>query len=256
MLLYSCRLLCFLPGPLSLSYALRSYTVNPLILLLSLSLLPSSTLLHSPVVLIGDSGVGKSNLLMRFTKNEFNSDSKATIGVEFGQRSITIDDKVIKAQLWDTAGQERYRAITSSYYRGSVGALLVYDITKPQTFINVERWLDELMEHADNDIVIMLVGNKSDLKHVRAVSTEEAISFAEEHGLFFLETSALDASNVEEAFVKIMEERYKIVSARQLEKGAAGDSAAPGGGAKINIASATGNKDTAGGKGSKSSNCC
>ncbi len=86
-----------------------------------------------------------------------------------------------------TAGQERYRAITSAYYRGAVGALLVYDITKPQSFVNSERWLKELREHADDDIVIMLVGNKSDLKHVRAVSTEEAISFAEENNLFFIE---------------------------------------------------------------------
>jgi Ras-related protein Rab-11A len=115
---------------------------------------------------------------MRFTKNEFHPDSKSTIGVEFATRSITFDKKVIKAQIWDTAGQERYRAITSAYYRGAVGALLVYDITKPQTFVNAERWLRELREHADDDIVIMLVGNKSDLKHVRAVGTEEAISFS------------------------------------------------------------------------------
>ena len=162
---------------------------------------------------------------MRFTTNEFNADSKSTIGVEFAARSITIDGKVVKAQIWDTgkrvggvnersindfflyfttilipllslltttttttpAGQERYRAITSAYYRGAVGALLVYDITKPQTFVNSERWLKELREHADDDIVIMLVGNKSDLKHVRAVGTEEAIGFAEENNLFFIE---------------------------------------------------------------------
>ncbi len=142
---------------------------------------------------------------MRFTKNEFNPDSKSTIGVEFATRSISFDKKVIKAQIWDTAGQERYRAITSAYYRGAVGALLVYDITKPQTFVNAERWLRELREHADDDIVIMLVGNKSDLKHVRAVGTEEAITFAEENGLFFIETSALDSSHVEEAFTRILE---------------------------------------------------
>lgn len=142
---------------------------------------------------------------MRFTKNEFNPDSKSTIGVEFATRSISFEKKVIKAQIWDTAGQERYRAITSAYYRGAVGALLVYDITKPQTFVNAERWLRELREHADDDIVIMLVGNKSDLKHVRAVGTEEAITFAEENGLFFIETSALDSSHVEEAFTRILE---------------------------------------------------
>lgn len=117
------------------------------------------------VVLIGDSGVGKSNLLSRFTRNEFNLESKSTIGVEFATRSIQVDGKTIKAQIWDTAGQERYRAITSAYYRGAVGALLVYDIAKHLTYENVERWLKELRDHADNNIVIMLVGNKSDLRH-------------------------------------------------------------------------------------------
>ena len=130
------------------------------------------------MVLIGDSGVGKSNLLSRFTRNEFNLDSKSTIGVEFATRSIQVDAKTIKAQIWDTAGQERYRAITSAYYRGAVGALLVYDISKHQTYENVTRWLKELRDHADSNIVIMLVGNKSDLRHLRAVPTEEAKQFA------------------------------------------------------------------------------
>ncbi len=137
------------------------------------------------VVLIGDSGVGKSNLLYRFTRDEFNPDSKSTIGVEFATRSTKIHSKTVKAQIWDTAGQERYRAITSSYYRGAVGALLVYDITKAQSFVNVERWLSELRDHADQDVVVMLVGNKSDLKHMRAVSTEEAVSFAGINFSFF-----------------------------------------------------------------------
>ena len=130
------------------------------------------------MVLIGDSGVGKSNLLSRFTRNEFNLDSKSTIGVEFATRSISVDAKTIKAQIWDTAGQERYRAITSAYYRGAVGALLVYDISKHSTYENVTRWLKELRDHADANIVIMLVGNKSDLRHLRAVPTEEAKQFA------------------------------------------------------------------------------
>ncbi|CAO2641656.1 Ras-related protein Rab-11B, partial [Lemmus lemmus] len=132
------------------------------------------------VVLIGDSGVGKSNLLSRFTRNEFNLESKSTIGVEFATRSIQVDGKTIKAQIWDTAGQERYRAITSAYYRGAVGALLVYDIAKHLTYENVERWLKELRDHADSNIVIMLVGNKSDLRHLRAVPTDEARAFAGE----------------------------------------------------------------------------
>lgn len=118
--------------------------------------------------------------MSRFTRNEFNLDSKSTIGVEFATRSIQVDSKTIKAQIWDTAGQERYRAITSAYYRGAVGALLVYDISKHQTYENVTRWLKELRDHADANIVIMLVGNKSDLRHLRAVPTEEAKAFASE----------------------------------------------------------------------------
>uniref|UniRef100_A0AAX7VHY1 small monomeric GTPase n=1 Tax=Astatotilapia calliptera TaxID=8154 RepID=A0AAX7VHY1_ASTCA len=156
------------------------------------------------VVLIGDSGVGKSNLLSRFTRNEFNLESKSTIGVEFATRSIQVDGKTVKAQIWDTAGQERYRAITSAYYRGAVGALLVYDIAKHLTYENVERWLKELRDHADSNIVIMLVGNKSDLRHLRAVPTDEARAFAEKNGLSFLETSALDSTNVETAFQTIL----------------------------------------------------
>ncbi|KAH9867634.1 hypothetical protein IAQ61_008228, partial [Plenodomus lingam] len=156
--------------------------------------------------------VGKSNLLSRFTRNEFNLDSKSTIGVEFATRSIQVDAKTIKAQIWDTAGQERYRAITSAYYRGAVGALLVYDISKHQTYENVTRWLKELRDHADSNIVIMLVGNKSDLRHLRAVPTEEAKQFAStsstgENNLSFIETSALDASNVELAFQNILTEQ-------------------------------------------------
>jgi len=168
------------------------------------------------VVLIGDSGVGKSNLLSRFTRNEFNLDSKSTIGVEFATRSIQIDGKTIKAQIWDTAGQERYRAITSAYYRGAVGALLVYDIGKSSSFENVSRWLKELRDHADSNIVIMLVGNKTDKRHLRAVSTEDGKAFAAEHGLSFIETSALEATNVDLAFQEILTSIYQIVSSKSL----------------------------------------
>ncbi|KHN88530.1 Ras-related protein Rab-11A [Toxocara canis] len=153
------------------------------------------------IVLIGDSGVGKSNLLSRFTRNEFNLESKSTIGVEFATRSIQVEGKTVKAQIWDTAGQERYRAITSAYYRGAVGALLVYDIAK-----------HELRDHADQNIVIMLVGNKSDLRHLRAVPTDEAKAYAEKNQLSFIETSALDSTNI-----------YKSVSVKHV----GGDNRAP-----------------------------
>ncbi|MQL96169.1 hypothetical protein Taro_028843 [Colocasia esculenta] len=171
------------------------------------------------VVLIGDSGVGKSNLLSRFTRNEFSTESKSTIGVEFATRSIHVDDKVVKAQIWDTAGQERYRAITSAYYRGAVGALLVYDVTRHITFENVERWLKELRGHTDSNTVIMLVGNKADLRHLRAVSTEDAKAFAERENSFFMETSALESMNVESAFTEVLTQIYRVVSRRALEIG-------------------------------------
>lgn len=201
------------------------------------------------VVLIGDSGVGKSNILSRFTRNEFCLESKSTIGVEFATRSIQVDGKTIKAQIWDTAGQERYRAITSAYYRGAVGALLVYDITKAATFENVERWLKELRDHADSNIVIMLVGNKSDLRHLRGVSTEDAQAFCEKEGLSFIETSALESTNVERAFQQVLADIYHIVSKKVLDT----DDHRPqvGAGRDVIVMDSTQSADTA-----KKSSCC
>lgn len=159
------------------------------------------------IVLVGDSGVGKSNLLSRFTHDEFSRESRSTIGVEFASKSVTHDGKVLKAQIWDTAGQERYRAMAGTYYRGAVGALLVYDMSKRDSFECLERWLEELNDNTDGNVAIMLIGNKSDLQDRRAVSREEAAAFAEKHGLAkCLETSALDASNVEAAFLGLLAE--------------------------------------------------
>jgi len=178
------------------------------------------------VVLTGDSSVGKSNLLSRYTRNEFNLDSRSTIGVEFAARSIQVEGMTIKAQIWDTAGQERFQAITNAYYRNAVGALLVYDITKHKTFESLERWIKELRDHADPNAMIIIVGNKSDLRHLRTVSAEEAQAYAEKHNCCFIETSALDASNVEEAFEQILTEIYKSMSQRS-----AGANGVGGGGA-------------------------
>ncbi|XP_063803134.1 ras-related protein Rab-25 [Pseudophryne corroboree] len=164
------------------------------------------------VVEIGESGVGKTNLLSRFTRNEFNHDSRTTIGVEFSTRTLMLDGHMVKAQIWDTAGLERYRAITSAYYRGAVGALLVYDITKHQSYDSVDRWLKELYDHADASIVVMLIGNKSDLtEEAREVPTEEAKMYADNNGLLFMETSALDSTNVELAFETILREIHKRI---------------------------------------------
>ncbi|KAH8552856.1 GTP-binding protein [Umbelopsis sp. PMI_123] len=181
------------------------------------------------LVLIGDSGVGKSNLLSRFTSNEFNLESKSTIGVEFATKNIVIDGHTIKCQIWDTSGQERYRAITGAYYRGAVGALLVYDITRQSSFQNIDHWLKELRDHADENIVMMLVGNKSDLaESSRAVPTEEGGAFAEDNKMLFFETSALDATNVDAAFQTVFSKIYEIVPKKIANQVDGVGSATPG----------------------------
>ncbi|CAM9460348.1 unnamed protein product [Phaeothamnion confervicola] len=159
-------------------------------------------------IIIGDTGVGKSCLLLQFTDKRFQPVHDLTIGVEFGARMINIDNRQIKLQIWDTAGQESFRSITRSYYRGAAGALLVYDITRRDTFNHLTRWLEEARQNSNSNMVIMLIGNKSDLEHRRAVSTKEGEQFAEENGLIFLETSAKTAANVEAAFIKTAEKIY------------------------------------------------
>lgn len=159
-------------------------------------------------IIIGDTGVGKSCLLLQFTDKRFQPVHDLTIGVEFGARMITIENKPIKLQIWDTAGQESFRSITRSYYRGAAGALLVYDITRRETFSHLTRWLEEARQNSHQAMVVMLIGNKSDLEHRRQVSKEEGENFAKEHNLVFLETSAKTAANVEAAFVKTAEQIY------------------------------------------------
>ena len=156
------------------------------------------------IVLVGDSGVGKSNLLSRFTKNEFFLESKPTLGVEFATKSIEHQGVRIKAQIWDTAGQERFRAITSAYYRGAMGALVVYDISKRQSFEALPRWLDEIRAFSERNLVLVLVGNKADLNHAREVTMEEAVAFAQAQNMPCLETSALNSTNVDEVFKTLL----------------------------------------------------
>jgi len=161
--------------------------------------------------IIGDTGVGKSCLLLQFTDKRFQPVHDLTIGVDFGARMITIDNRQIKLQIWDTAGQESFRSITRSYYRGAAGALLVYDITRRETFNHLTRWLEEARQNANQSMVIMLIGNKSDLDHRRQVTKEEGEQFAKEHGLIFLETSAKTAANVEEAFINTAQKIYQNI---------------------------------------------
>lgn len=168
------------------------------------------------VVLIGDKGVGKSNLLLRFTTGTVDLQSETTRGVEFATRSIQVDGKTVKSQIWDIAGVEQYHAITRAYYRGATGALLVYDITDRNTFESVERWLIEMREYADENIVAMLVGNKCDLTDSRQVDVEEGTACAAKFGLPFFETSALDATNVEESFKNVLTEIYSVAVSKRI----------------------------------------
>jgi len=168
-------------------------------------------------IIIGDTGVGKSCLLMQFTDNRFRQDHEITIGVEFGSRMITIDNKQIKLQIWDTAGQESFRSITRSYYRGAAGALLVYDVTRRDTFNHLARWLEEARQNGNPNMTIILIGNKCDMDMRRAVSTEEGEQFARENGLIFLETSAKTAHNVVEAFANTAKVIYDKIQNGEVD---------------------------------------
>ncbi|XP_053119039.1 ras-related protein Rab-2B isoform X2 [Hemicordylus capensis] len=168
-------------------------------------------------VIIGDTGVGKSCLLLQFTDKRFTAIHDLTIGVEFGARMINIDNNKIKLQIWDTAGQESFRSITRSYYRGAAGALLVYDITRRETFNHLTSWLEDARQHSSSHMVIMLIGNKSDLENRRAVMREEGEAFAQEYGLIFMETSAKTASNVEEAFLYTAKAIFRKIQEGQFD---------------------------------------
>jgi Ras-related protein Rab-1A len=153
------------------------------------------------VLIIGNSGVGKSCLLLRFAEDMFSDNYISTIGVDFKIRKLDLEGKSIKLQIWDTAGQERFRTITKSYYRGSNGIVVVYDITDRESFDQVQHWMSEIDAHASAEVCRLLVGNKADLNDKRAVKTEEGETIARQYGIPFLETSAKDASHVEEMFV-------------------------------------------------------
>jgi small GTP-binding protein len=159
------------------------------------------------VVLIGDSSVGKSNLVLRFAKNKYQPKTKQTVGFEFATKTVRVGERRFKAQVWDTAGQDRFQSLTAAYYRNAVGAMVVYDVTNRASFENVSKWLAQIHEHSHENLVMVLVGNKCDLAHVphtRQVSTLEAARFAATHSMEFIETSALDATNVMDAFKKII----------------------------------------------------
>ncbi|XP_026888675.1 ras-related protein Rab-35b [Electrophorus electricus] len=156
------------------------------------------------LLIIGDSGVGKSSLLLRFADNTFSGSYITTIGVDFKIRTVELNGEKVKLQIWDTAGQERFRTITSTYYRGTHGVIVVYDVTSAESFVNVKRWLHEINQNCD-DVCRILVGNKNDDPNSKVVETNDAQKFAEQMGIRLFETSAKENINVEEMFNCITE---------------------------------------------------
>ncbi|KAL1924650.1 uncharacterized protein VTP21DRAFT_4304 [Calcarisporiella thermophila] len=176
------------------------------------------------LLLIGDSGVGKSCLLLRFADDTYTESYISTIGVDFKIRTIELEGKTVKLQIWDTAGQERFRTITSSYYRGAHGIIVVYDITDADTFGNVKQWLQEIDRYASEGVNKLLVGNKADLTDKRAVEQNAAKEFADGLSIPFLETSAKDATNVEQAFLTMAKQIKDRMGSQTVHPQAGGKS--------------------------------
>jgi len=155
------------------------------------------------LLMIGDSGVGKTCLLLRYANDSFSPTFITTIGIDFKIKNIQLDGKRIKLQIWDTAGQERFRTITTSYFRGAQGILLVYDVTDRNSFTSIRNWVAQIQMHADVNVNKILIGNKSDCQDQRVISYEEGASLAKEYNINFFETSAKQDLNVEKAFITI-----------------------------------------------------
>ena len=169
------------------------------------------------VVIIGDAAVGKTCLLSRFISDEFIESYQSTIGVDFSSRTMSIENAIIKVQIWDTAGQERFRSICRSYLRGVQAAILVYDVTKMQSFLNLETWVKNLEAENSNKIPTIIIGNKSDLGTERCVSWDNANNFALEHDMLYTETSALEGYNVEFAVTQLIKKALREDKLRKYE---------------------------------------
>ncbi|XP_051507454.1 ras-related protein Rab-8B-like [Myxocyprinus asiaticus] len=174
------------------------------------------------LLLIGDSGVGKTCLLFRFSEDAFNTTMISTIGIDFKIRTILLDGKKIKLQIWDTAGHERFRTITPAYYRGAMGIMLVYDITNEKSFDNIKSWIRNIEEHASSDVERMILGNKCDMNEKRRVPKERGEKLSIDYGIKFLETSAKSSTNVEEAFVTLAKDVMTRLNLKMNENNPAG----------------------------------
>lgn len=174
------------------------------------------------LLLIGDSGVGKTCVLFRFSEDAYSSTFISTIGIDFKIRTIDLDGKRIKLQIWDTAGQERFRTITTAYYRGAMGIMLVYDITNEKSFDNIRNWIRNIEEHASSDVEKMIIGNKCDMNDRRKISKERGSALALEYNVKFMETSAKSSVNVEESFIQLTRD-IKMKMDKKTEGSAGGN---------------------------------
>lgn len=171
------------------------------------------------IVIIGDASVGKSNIISRLVKNEFIQNAKPTIGVDFATKTYKFDNSVVKIQIWDTAGQERYHAIVSAYYRGSAGAVIVYDVTNQKSFENIRTiWLKNLRSVSDTSFPIMILGNKNDLQKEKVVSIQAGEELAMAEKMAFFETSALSGDNISTAFEQFVKQIYENEKTKEIEK--------------------------------------
>lgn len=173
-------------------------------------------------LIIGDSSVGKSNLLLRFSDNIFHDTFLPTIGVDFKIKNISVYDKSIKLNIWDTAGQDRFRTITSAYYKGAQGVIIVYDVTDRQTFENIQNWRQEVKKNAGECVQVLMVGNKCDLQDSRAVSTKEAQDLADSLNMLYIETSAKTGERVEEVFTTLSKQIYDALPENEKNIGKQG----------------------------------
>lgn len=177
---------------------------------------------------LGDSGAGKSSLLLRYTQNEFNVEYMPTIGIDFRLKTVDVKGKTIKVQVWDTAGQERFRTITHNYYRGAHGIALVYDVTNMQSFENIRKWIQDVHTYAESSVNIVLIGNKCDLSDKKVVDPSRGKALAQEYGIEFYETSAKADINVQEAFTALVNQVCDRVMGGGVKKKEGGAAAAGG----------------------------
>ena len=196
------------------------------------------------IIVIGDAGVGKSNIITKYTRNVFDETMKPTLGVEFIMKKIQVLQKTVKLQIWDTAGQEKYRALAKNMYRNAVGILIVYDVSKRKSFENIKKWVEEARQYASENASVIIVGNKKDLVELREVSVEEAQSMTQELKCYFLETSALDNSD------KMIEKVFSTIAEDILAK-KDDDNDVQTGGAKIEIGNTVGAQEE-----KKDGKCC